>query len=180
MTRATILLRVVAGAGVCVLAALLGWHLTHQPKSVGAAVAKGKIVRAPAFDLPRLDTKGKLSLASLRGKVVVLNFWQSSCQPCKQEMPRLEAASRRWSGLGVVVVGVDMLDTRGAGSAFRRRYGATYPMVFDQLADTAAPYGVWETPQTLFVDSRGLIVKRVLGPVSAGAFDTGVRTALAT
>jgi len=163
-----------------VLAGLLVWHLIHQPKSVGPAVARGKIVRAPAFDLPRLDAPGKLSLVSLRGKVVVLNFWQSSCGPCKQEMPRIEAASERWSAKGVVVVGVDMLDTRGAGRAFRKRYGATYPMVFDQVADTAAPYGVWDTPQTLFVNPNGFIVKRILGPVSSSGFDEAVRTALST
>ncbi len=172
--------RLVAGIGVGALAGILVWHLTHQPKSVGPAVAKGKIVRAPAFDLPRLDAPGKLSLASLRGKVVVLNFWQSSCGPCKQEMPRIEAASQRWADKGVVVVGVDMLDTRGAGTAFRKHYGATYPMVFDQVADTAAPYGVWNTPETLFVDPNGFIVKRILGPVSTSGFDAAVRTALAT
>jgi len=173
-------LRLVAAVGVGLLAALLVWHLAHQPKSVGAAVAGGKIVRAPGFDLPLLAGRGTLSLASLRGKVVVLNFWQSSCEPCKQEMPRLEAASRRWSAKHVVVVGVDMLDSRGAGRAFRKRYGATYPMVFDQVADTAAPYGVWNTPETLFVDARGFIVKRVLGPVTDASFDAGVHAALST
>jgi len=172
--------RIAAGTGVAALAVLLVWHLTHHPKSVGAAVARGKIVRAPAFDLPLLVGRGRLSLASLRGKVVVLNFWQSSCQPCKQEMPRLEAASKRWAAKNVVVVGVDMLDTRGAGRAFRKRYGATYPMVFDQVADTAAPYGVWNTPETLFVDPRGFIIKRVLGPVSTRSFDAGVHAAFAT
>ena len=172
--------RLLAGVGVGALAGILIWHLTHQPTSVGPAVAKGKVVRAPAFDLPRLGAPGKLSLASLRGKVVVLNFWQSSCGPCKQEMPRIEAASRRWADKGVVVVGVDMLDTRGAGTAFRKRYGATYPMVFDQVADTAAPYGVWNTPETLFVNPNGFIVKRILGPVSTSGFDAAVRTALAT
>ena len=172
--------RGLAGAGVLALAGLLGWHLTHQPRSVATAVAHGRIVPAPGFDLPRLDTRGRLSLVSLRGKVVVLNFWQSDCAPCKQEMPRLEAAWQRWSAKDVVVVGVDMLDTRGAGRAFRHRYGATYPMVYDQLADTAAPYGVWNTPETLFVDRRGRIVKRILGPVSSSGFDAAVKTALAT
>jgi cytochrome c biogenesis protein CcmG/thiol:disulfide interchange protein DsbE len=173
-------LRLVAIVGVGVLAGVLVWHLTHQPKSVQAAVAKGKVVRAPAFDLPRLSGGGKLSLASLRGKVVVLNFWQSACGPCKQEMPRLEAAARRWAGRNVVVVGVDMLDSRSAGRSFVKRYGATYPMVFDAVADTAAPYGVYGTPQTFFLSPRGLIVKRVLGPVSTAGFDAGVRSALTT
>jgi len=172
--------RVLGGVGVGVLAALLVWHLTHRPKSVGAAVARGKIVEAPPFVLPRLDTSGKLSLVSLRGKVVVLNFWQSSCGPCKQEMPRIEAGAVRWSSRGVVVVGVDMLDTRSAGKRFRAHYGATYPMVFDQLGDTAAPYGVYNTPETLFVDRRGRIVHRILGPVSADSFDQAVRRALTT
>lgn len=170
--------RALAVVGVAALASLLAWHLTHQPASVGAAVARGKVVEAPAFDLPRLDTSGRLSLASLRGKVVVLNFWQSDCAPCKQEMPRLEAAYRRWTAKGVVVVGVDMLDTRGAGRAFRKRYGATYPMVYDRVGDTAAPYGVWNTPETLFVDGRGRIVRRILGPVSSTTFDSGVQEAL--
>jgi peroxiredoxin len=171
-------LRVLAGTGVGVLAALLMWHLTHQPRSVASAVATGKVVRAPVFTLPRLDASGKLSLVSLRGHVVVLNFWQSSCGPCKQEMPRIEAGSLRWAAKGVVVVGVDMLDTRSAGKRFRARHGATYPMVFDQLGDTAAPYGVWYTPETIFVDPRGRIVHRVVGPVSNADFDAGVRRAL--
>lgn len=171
--------RLAAVVGVGVLAGLLVWHLTHQPKSVQAAVAKGKVVRAPGFALPLLTGNGKLSLASLRGKVVVLNFWQSACGPCKQEMPRLEAAARRWSSKGVVVVGVDMLDSRGAGKAFVKRYGATYPMVFDAVADTAAPYGVWNTPETFFLNPRGFIVKRVLGPVSTAGFDQAVHSAFA-
>jgi len=171
--------RLVAAVAVGLLAGVLVWHLTHQPKSVQAAVARGKVVLAPSFDLPLLSGGGKLSLVSLRGKVVVLNFWQSACGPCKQEMPRLEAAATRWSGKNVVVVGVDLLDSRSAGRAFVKRYGATYPMVFDAVADTAAPYGVYSTPQTFFLSSRGLIVKRVLGPVSTSGFDAAVRTALA-
>jgi peroxiredoxin len=178
--RPVLALRLLAVAGVVALAAVLGWRLTHQPKTIVKAVSKGRIVAAPGFDLPRLDTKGKLSLASLRGKAVVLNFWQSDCQPCKQEMPRLEAGSKQWAGKAVVIVGVDMLDTRGAGTAFRKRYGATYPMVFDELGDTVQPYGVYNTPETFFVDRRGRIVKRVLGPVSTKVLDANIERALST
>jgi peroxiredoxin len=172
-------LRVVAVAGVVALGAVLIWHLTHQQKSVLKAVSNGQVVKAPNFDLPRLDTKGRLSLASLHGKTVVLNFWQSSCQPCKQEMPRLEAGAKRWAGKGVVVVGVDMLDARFAGQAFRKRYGATYPMVLDASGNTQVPFGVIGTPTTFFIDKSGHIVKQVQGPVSTPVLNAAIAHALA-
>lgn len=168
------------GVVVIVLAGVLVWHLTHQPKSVLKAVAKHKIVPAPNFTLPRLDGQGSLALASLRGQAVVLNFWASDCVPCKQEMPRIEAGVRRWAKKPVTFVGIDIVDSRAAGRAFRKHYGATYPMVFDGVGSTAAPYGVLATPQTFFVDRRGRIVDHVLGPVSTAALDSGIRTALKT
>src|SRR3954452_4462261 len=64
---------------------------------------------APNFALSRVDAPGKLQLAALRGKVVVLNFWASWCYPCNQEAPTLQAAARRW-GKRVVVLGVDVND----------------------------------------------------------------------
>ena len=173
-------LRIGAAIGVVVLATVLLWRVTHQQKSVLKAVSAGRAVKAPNFDLPRLAAKGKLSLASLRGKAVVLNFWQSSCQPCKQEMPRLEAGARRWESKNVVIVGVDMLDARFAGEAFRKRYGATYPMVLDAVGDTQVPYGVLATPTTFFIDRHGRIIKKVLGPVSTRELDAGIEHALAT
>ncbi len=169
-----------AGVGVAVLAGVLVWHLTHQPASVGAAVAKGKIVPAPTLDLPTLEGSGRLSLASLRGKAVVVNFWASDCLPCKQEMPRLERYARRYGARGVVFVGVDIADGKGPARRFVDRYHATYPMVFDQLADTAAPWGIVGTPTTFFVDRRGRIVDHVLGPVSAKDLDAGIARSLAT
>jgi peroxiredoxin len=171
---------VAAFVGVVALAAVLVWRVTHQQKSVLKATSEGKIVKAPNFDLPLLEAHGKLSLASLHGKAVVLNFWQSSCQPCKQEMPRLEAGSKRWGQKNVVIVGVDMLDARFAGEAFRKRYGATYPMVLDKLGYTQVPFGIVGTPTTFFIDRRGRIVKRVQGPVSTAVLDAGIEHALAT
>jgi cytochrome c biogenesis protein CcmG, thiol:disulfide interchange protein DsbE len=178
--RPVVVLRVAAATGVIALGAVLVWRVTHQPKSVLKAVSSGRVVKAPNFDLPRLDAKGKLTLASLRGKAVVLNFWQSSCGPCKQEMPRLEAGAKRWARRDVVVVGIDMLDARFAGEAFRKRYGATYPMVLDALANTQVPFGILGTPTTFFIDKRGRIVKRVQGPVSTAVLDAGIAHALAT
>jgi thiol-disulfide isomerase/thioredoxin len=171
-------LRAVAAAGVLALAGVLAWHVTHQPKSIAKAVAHGKRVAAPPFRLHSLSGHGTVSLASYRGKAVVLNFWASDCIPCKQEMPRLENAAKRWSSKPVAVVGIDVVDSRSAARAFARKHGVTYAIGFDRLGDTAAPYGVLATPTTFFIDKRGLIVKRILGPVSDRDLETQIRHAL--
>jgi cytochrome c biogenesis protein CcmG, thiol:disulfide interchange protein DsbE len=175
--------RILRAGAVVLIAALAGvlvWHLTHQPASVAPQVARHEVVAAPNFDLARLTGTGRLSLASLRGRAVVVNFWASDCTPCKQEMPRLVSFAGSWSGRGVVVVGVDVDElAKGPARAFARRYGATYPMVFDPTGSTVDPWGVGEgTPQTFFVDRRGRIVDHVLGPVSAAALTAGARRAL--
>jgi cytochrome c biogenesis protein CcmG/thiol:disulfide interchange protein DsbE len=171
--------RAVAAVAVAALAAVLAWHLTHQPDSVAPEVARHQIVRAPDFTLDRLVGTGSLSLASLRGKAVVINFWASDCAPCKQEMPRLVSFAQSWSTRGVVVVGIDVLEYRkGPARAFSRHYGATYPMVFDPTGSTVGPWGVAATPQTFFVDRRGRIVDHVLGPVTDATLAAGARRAL--
>ncbi len=173
----TQLARIAAAAGVLVLACLLGWRLTHQNTANARAIAHGKVVKAPPFRLPSLDGKGTVSLAALRGKAVVVNFWASDCIPCKKEMPRLEAAYRRWSGRGVSVVGIDVIDSRAAARDFVAAHGVTYPIGFDQPGDTTGPYAVLYTPTTFFVDRRGRIVKRVLGPVSPVVLDAQIEHA---
>src|ERR671936_2865637 len=93
---------------VLALLALLIWKLVnHNGGGVASKVDKGKIVPAPDFTLNRLDRPGRLQLASLRGKAVVLNFWASWCFPCKQEAPALERAWREHDGR-IVVLGVDL------------------------------------------------------------------------
>ncbi len=160
------------------LAGVLGWRLAHQDTKVAKAVAHGKIVPAPAFRLQRLGGGAPVSLAAYRGRVVVVNFWASDCIPCNQEMPRLQAASRRWAGKAAVVIGVDVLDSHGAARSFARKHGVTYAIGYDDLGDTAGKFGVVGTPTTFFVDRRGRIVKRVLGPVSAAELDAQIRHAL--
>ena len=177
-------MRVVRVASVAVVLALLGllvWDVAHgSGAGIAGKVDKGETVTAPALRLPSFGA-GDLSLASYRGKVVVVNFWQSSCLPCKQEMPRLEAAARRYAK-NTVFVGVDLVDSKGAARAFAKRYGATYPLVFDGNGVTVAPWGVAQgTPQTFFVDRRGrLVPPHVLGPASAKALADGIARALRT
>lgn len=176
--RLVVAARVVALAGVAALAAVLGWHLTHQHNGTAAAIEHGRVVPAPAFRLSRLSGGGHVSLAAYRGRAVVVNFWASDCIPCKQEMPRLEAASQRWAGSHVAIVGIDVLDSRAAARSFARKHGVTYAIGFDALGDIAVRYGVAYTPTTFFIDRRGRIVKRILGPVTGTELDAEIGHAL--
>jgi cytochrome c biogenesis protein CcmG/thiol:disulfide interchange protein DsbE len=161
------------------LLALLIWKVVHQGGGAASELAKGKTPPAPHFDLGRLDTSGRLSLASLRGKVVVINFWASWCVPCKTEAPRLQAAWQRWRSRGVVVVGVDAQDFTGDARRFIRRYELTYPNVHDGPGSTLPKYGVTGFPETYFVGRYGLLVgERVEGEISEAKLTAGIRHAL--
>ena len=174
--------RVPQALAVAVVVGLLGllvWDLAHSKGGkIAREVDAGKIIPAPMFTRPRIDTDGKLSLAALRGKVVVMNFWASWCVPCKEEAPILQAASQRWAGNGVVFVGVDEQDLRGPARAFMKRYGITYPLISDD-GPLVGHFGVTGFPETFFIDRRGRVIPpHVTGVVTHALLEKGIRRAL--
>ncbi|MGZ8782529.1 MAG: TlpA family protein disulfide reductase [Gaiellaceae bacterium] len=170
-------------AAVGVVAALLGllaWKLAQGESEVTSELSRGGTPTAPQFTLERLDGKGDLALASLRGQTVVLNFWASWCGPCKDEAPVLEDASKRWQGKGVAFVGVDVKDFRGDARDFLARYGVTYPNVYDGKGSTIGRYGVTGYPETYLIDARGRVRYRITGAVEdADEIDAAIRRARA-
>jgi len=172
--------QVLAVALVAALLGLLVWKVARGSDGGAAAeLASGRSPAAPAFTLPRLDTGGELSLASLEGKVVVLNFWASWCLPCKEETPRLQKAWERWRGEGVVVVGIDAQDFRADAKRFMKRFGVTYPVVYDGKGSTLGRYGVTGFPETYFVGRDGKLVgERVQGEIGDEQLERGIRAAL--
>jgi len=165
--------QLVALGCVAGLLALLVWRLTHQqhaPK-VGSA--------APDFTLPRLAGSGTMSLRSLRGRPVVLNFWASWCDPCKTEAPALERAWARYRGRGVVFVGVDYHDVTDDARRFVAAHRLTFPMVQDGSGDVTGRYGITQVPETYILDRAGRIVSHLAGPITAASFADAFRRGLA-
>lgn len=135
---------------------------------VAAELAQGRHPSAPTFTLPRLDDGSPLSLASLRGKAVVINFFTSWCPPCKVEAPALQRLYERYRQQGLVVVGLDQEDFRADARRFARRYGLTFPVVHDRDKSMIGRFGVTGYPETYFVDRSGRIVGvRITGPIDS-------------
>jgi cytochrome c biogenesis protein CcmG/thiol:disulfide interchange protein DsbE len=164
---------------VVLLFALLLWSLLRsEGGDLAAAAARGERPRAPEFALERLDREGELRLSSLRGRAVVLNFWASWCIPCKEEAPFLERVWRERRGRGAVVVGLDAKDFRRDARAFMRRYGLTFPIVYDGPGDTLSRYGVTGFPETFVLDREGRVVEAFVGAIVGDEERARLRAAL--
>ena len=157
-----------AVALVASLVALLVWQLTTRQAgaSLVEAVENGEAPRAPGLELPPLEGGAPVSLASYRGKGVVLNFWASWCEPCKREAPMLERAWREHRDRGLVVLGVNAHDFERDARGFVERYGLTYPIVHDGPGASLDRYGLTGFPETWWIDRRGRLVAYSRGEFS--------------
>src|SRR5690606_9804248 len=106
-----------------------------------------------------------ISLADLKGQGVVLNFWASWCDPCRDEAALLEATWRREQGNGIVFLGLDYLDQEPAAKAYLAEFDITYPNGPDLQSAAARRYGIKGVPETFFIDGEGNIQEIVIGPI---------------
>lgn len=130
-----------------------GGHTSETTARVGAA--------APGWTEPT-STGGKLSLESLRGKPVYLNFFATWCPPCNEEAPDINALQKQYAARGLQVIGVDELENANKAAQFVRKYALVYPAVVDDGA-LQDQYRVNGLPVHVFIDRGGVIRKIVTG-----------------
>ena len=155
---------------------LLAYGFRLNPRDVPSPLVGRPAV---AFSLTTFDGQS-LSLEGLRGKVVVLNFWASWCNPaCYEEAPVLERGWRAWRDRGVMVVGVDIQDTVEAAERFMHQFSLTFPNARDLSGKVSIDYGVYGVPETFFIDRRGRIRAKHVGAVTEEVFRAKVEPLLA-
>lgn len=164
--------QVLAVALVAGLLAVLIWKVAH---------GSGATAEPKNFSLPRLDGAGKVELAALRGRVVVLNFMASWCVPCGQEAPAIEKLWQTYRKKGVVILGVDTADDSSDARAFVRAHKLTYPIVRSLGYSIWGPYGLTGVPETRVIDRNGKYGPTqfhgaVNGPDLGRAIDQALRT----
>jgi cytochrome c biogenesis protein CcmG, thiol:disulfide interchange protein DsbE len=173
-------------AAVALLAAALvgllvyGVAGTADNTTLDDAVKRGERPAAPAGDrrLPRLDGRGSLSLGELEGKVVVLNFWASWCDPCRAEAPLLQDAHRALQRGGAgTVLGVTYNDTDSDSRAFEREFELSYPSLRDVGTELAEEFGTRALPETFVLDRRGRVVAVARGQLDRKFLDNAIAKA---
>jgi cytochrome c biogenesis protein CcmG, thiol:disulfide interchange protein DsbE len=103
-----------------------------------------------------------IKLSDLRGKVVLVNFWASWCVECRKESDALEAVWRQYRDRGLVVLGMDYLDTETAAVKYLQEYNTTFPIGVDLQQTVSRMYRITGVPETFFIDKKGVVRKTVL------------------
>jgi peroxiredoxin len=162
----------ILGAAVLVAAlVLVFWSDPGAPPVVRGA-------KAPGFDLPRLESTGSiqdpessgnpfsesLALSDLEGRVVLVNFWATWCEPCESEMPAMERLYRALEKDEFELVAVSIDAERGAVVAFQEQYRLSFPIVLDRDQSVYNAYQTMGVPESLLIDRQGRVVERYVGP----------------
>ncbi len=122
----------------------------------------------------------RLSLPSLHGNVVVVNFWASWCYPaCYEEAPVFERSWRAYRDRGVTIIGVDIQDTPAAAQKFIQDFGLTFPIGPDPGGRVSIDYGVYGVPETFFLDRQGRVRVKHVGAITDEVFRVHVDRLLA-
>jgi cytochrome c biogenesis protein CcmG/thiol:disulfide interchange protein DsbE len=152
---------IAGGATALLVVALLGYALIEQPTKppqVGSPV--------PDFQLTALDGS-QIDLGAHQGQVVVINFFASWCDPCRQEAADLEQTWREYQGQEVQFFGLAHKDADSKAQAFLKQFDVTYPSAVDPGNRIARAYGVTGVPETFIVDAHGQLIRHFLGPITS-------------
>jgi peroxiredoxin len=150
-----------------------GDALSDSPAAADAATsAPAPVVGAPAPNFTLESLAGdSVTLADLRGQVVLLNFWATWCGPCEAEMPAIEARYKAFGKSGLAVLAINLAEPEAEVQAFVDRLGLTFTILMDPSETVFDLYRVRGYPTTFIVDREGMIIQQRVGFMSDGQLD---------
>jgi thiol-disulfide isomerase/thioredoxin len=153
-------------AAILLLGALLAW-LVSVPLLRGAPVGRsGTLVGQAAPPLDAADLDGRdWSLADADGRITWVNFWATTCEPCRTEMPAMQRIAEAY-GDELLILGVNWGEEDAAVADFADRYDVTYPILLDPGLDTYYEWaGTDGLPRHYFIGDSGTVLREVIGPL---------------
>jgi cytochrome c biogenesis protein CcmG/thiol:disulfide interchange protein DsbE len=158
------------------LVILLAYGFRTDPRNIPSPLVEKP---APNFRLALLDG-GAVSLESLKGKPVIVNFWASWCYPaCYEEAPLLEATWRKYKDRGLQMLGVVIQDKEPNAREFMKRFDFTFPNGLDPGSKISIDFGVYGVPETYFIDRQGRIASKHVGALTPELIERQIRALLA-
>ncbi len=143
------------------------YSLSEAGIDLGSAGDSRAEVGGQAPDFTLLDLNGMpVSLSSLRGKTVLINFWATWCAPCRQEMPDINEAFLRRQEAGFAVLAVNLKEGPNQAKAFADKYGLAFTVLLDSKGDVAQAYQLTGVPESWIVGSDGVLKERRIGVFS--------------
>ena len=159
-----------------IFAQFYGQTITTPPPTTDAPVGIRVGMQAPDFTLRTL-TGESFNLYEQRGKPVFLNFWGTWCPPCVAEMPAIQKLQDTMAD-SIQIVGIGVRDTRVQELRFTTRYGYTWTFVLDSAQDVVRTYEVSAYPTSVFLDAKGVIVRKFVGSRNYETFLEAARQAI--
>ena len=146
---------------VCLLAPLAACGTADgaAPDTNTAADATHPLIgnSAPTFALDSQNHKGKVAMAGLAGKVVIVDFWATWCEPCKTSFPKLQDLYVKYKASGLQIVALSEDDEKGGIPEFGTSYGAEFPLLWDGDKAIAGKWNPGSMPSTFIIDRKGVV-----------------------
>jgi cytochrome c biogenesis protein CcmG/thiol:disulfide interchange protein DsbE len=174
---ASVLCSLLCSTAILVLTPAIGWaqHVQHGMQNSAPSVGAAAI----AFDLKSMDGSS-VGLASFRGKPLMMNFFASWCDPCREEMPMINELAGKASKDGYAVLGIAVEDTRAAILQYAQEAKLVFPIALDLNSTVKRAYRIFGPPATFFIDGQGTIRDVVIGPITSERAREGLKKAGAT
>ena len=150
------------------MAGLYFLHRHHGPASTGATVIEPRL--APDFSLPQLSGQ-QLHLSDYRGKLVLLDFWATWCDPCREEIPHFVELQDKYRDQGLQIIGISMDDSPEPVRDFYQRFKMNYPVVMGDAATGELYGGILGLPIAFLIDRDGRIYSKHVGATDIAVFE---------